>query len=162
MQQEQSMNRDWIEQYAAGADQLGKAIAGLSREQLNAHPVPGTWSIQQIVLHTMDSDLIASDRMKRVAVEERPTLIGYDETAFGRGLFYDQLDPHMACEVFEKNRRLTAEILRRLPDAAFARVGNHNERGEVSLADRLETYTGHLEHHLKFLRDKRKLVEGAR
>ncbi len=154
------MNRDWIEQYAAGAGKLGKAIAGLSREQLNAVPVPGTWSIQQIVFHLMDSDLIASDRMKRVAVEDRPTLIGYDETAFGRGLFYDQLDPQVACEVFEKNRLLTAEILRRLPDAAFARTGNHNERGVVSLADLLETYVGHLEHHLNFIRDKRKLVEG--
>jgi DinB family protein len=155
------MNRDWIEQYAAGADKLGKAISGLTRQQLNAFPVPGTWSIQQIVLHLMDSDLIASDRMKRVAAEQRPTLIGYDETAFGRELFYDQLDPHLACEVFAKNRQLTAEILRRLPETAFARIGNHNERGPVSLADLVETYVGHLEHHLKFIRDKRRLVEGT-
>jgi hypothetical protein len=49
---------------------------------MRAFPVPGTWSIQQIVLHMMDSDLIASDRMKRVIAEDRPTLIGYNETAF--------------------------------------------------------------------------------
>ena len=28
-----------------------------------AFPIPGTWSIQQIIMHLMDSDLIASDRM---------------------------------------------------------------------------------------------------
>ena len=111
------MNRDLIERYAAGASQPAEAIAGLSRDELNAFPVPGTWSIQQIVIHLMDSDLIGSDRMKRVAAEDRPpTLIGYDESAFACGLFYDQLDPRTACEVFQKNRQLTAEILRRLSD----------------------------------------------
>jgi uncharacterized damage-inducible protein DinB len=152
------MNRDLVERYAAGAGTLAPAIAGLSRQQLNAFPVPGTWSIQQIVLHLMDSDLIAADRMKRVAAENEPTLIGYDETAFAHKLFYEELDPRLACEIFEKNRLLTAEILRRLPDAAFARTGNHNERGKLTLADLVETYSGHLEHHLKFVHDKRRML----
>jgi len=153
------MNRDLIEKYAQGATLPAKAIAGLSRDQLNAFPVPGTWSIQQIVLHLMDSDLIAADRMKRVAAETRPpTLIGYDETAFAKGLFYEQLDPRLACEVFEKNRLLTAEILRRLPDEAFQRTGNHNENGVMTLAQLVQTYVGHLEHHLTFIRQKRKLL----
>jgi hypothetical protein len=156
------MDRDLIEQYAAGAGKLRASIAGLGRKELDAVPVPGTWSIQQIVLHMMDSDLIASDRMKRVAAEDRPpTLIGYDETAFARVLPYSQLDPQMACDIFEKNRIMTAEILRRLPDVAFARMGNHNERGPVSLADLVETYVGHLEHHLKFIHDKRRLLGKA-
>ena len=152
------MNRELIEQYATDAGKLRESIAGLTREQLNAFPVPGTWSIQQIVLHMMDSDLIASDRMKRVAAENNPTLIGYDETAFGNSLFYEELDPQLACEIFEKNRLLTAEILRRLPAASFARTGQHNERGTVSLQDLLETYVGHLEHHLKFIVEKRRLL----
>src|SRR5580700_9465271 len=117
------MNRDLIEQYVADAGKLRASIAGLSRKELNAFPVPGTWSMQQIVLHMMDSDLIASDRMKRVAAEENPTLIGYDETAFAKNLPYGDLDPQLACDIFEKNRLMTAEVLRRLPDAAFARIG---------------------------------------
>jgi uncharacterized damage-inducible protein DinB len=153
------MDRKLIEDYAAGAGKIGPAIAGLSREQLCAFPVPGTWSIQQIVLHLMDSDLIGADRMKRVAAEDKPpTLIGYDENAFARGLFYDQLNPRTACEVFEKNRLLTGEILRRLPAAAFDRTGMHNERGQVTLADLLKSYVEHLDHHLTFVQHKRKLV----
>ncbi len=153
------MQRDLVERYAAGADKPAAAIAGLSRQDLNAFPVSGTWSIQQIIIHLMDSDLIGSDRMKRVAAEERPpTLIGYDESAFARSLFYDQLDPREACEVFAKNRRLTAEILRRLPDAAYERVGDHNEHGRVTLAELVQTYADHLDHHLKFIDEKRKLL----
>jgi len=90
--------------------------------------------------------------------EDEPTLIGYDETAFSKKLYYDQLDPQLACDVFEKNRLLTAEILRRLPEAVFARIGNHNERGRESLATLLETYIDHLDHHLKFIHDKRRLL----
>lgn len=156
------MNRDLIERYAAGAGKPAQAIAGLSRQQLGAFPIPGTWSIQQIVLHLMDSDLIGSDRMKRVAAEDGPVLIGFDEAAFSQRLHYDQLDPRMACEIFEKNRLLTAEILRRLPATAFARSGNHSQRGPVTLAELLETYVGHLKHHLKFIHEKRRLLENTR
>ena len=101
----------------------------------------------------------ALDRMKRVAAETTPpTLIGYDETAFASKLFYDQLDPQAACDIFEKNRQLTAEVLRRLPDDAFDRTGNHNEHGRMTLAELVETYVGHLDHHLKFIDKKRAMV----
>ena len=177
------MDQALIDQYTAGAGKLGQAIKGLSQQELTAFPVPGTWSIQQIVLHVMDSDLIAADRMKRVAAEEKPpTLIGYDESAFARNLFYHELDVRTACEVFEKNRQLTGEILRRLPGTgddtshpparhhlpqprsgrlpreAFARKGHHNEHGDLTLAELLKMYVDHLEHHLKFIREKRKLL----
>ncbi len=153
------MNRQIIEQYAAGALQPARAIAGLSREQLNAFPVPGTWSIQQIVIHLMDSDLIGADRMKRVAAEDRPpSLIGYDETAFAKNLFPSELDPQLACEVFAKNRQLTAEILKRLPDEAFSRTGNHNEDGVMTLEVLVGKYVKHLNHHLTFIDQKRKLL----
>ncbi|HEY2148837.1 MAG TPA: DinB family protein, partial [Pirellulales bacterium] len=94
------MKKELVQQYAAGAERLSQAIAGLSQDELLAYPVPGTWSIQQIVLHLMDSDLISSDRMKRVIAEENPTLIGFDETAFTRGLFYEALDAALAADVF--------------------------------------------------------------
>jgi hypothetical protein len=153
------MSRELIDQYVAGADVPAKAIAGLEKAELLAFPVPGTWSIQQIILHLMDSDLIASDRMKRVAAEDRPpTLIGYDETAFAKNLAYDHVSARDAAEVFRLNRLITAELLRRLPTSAFKRVGHHNERGDVTLEGLLETYVGHVDHHLKFIREKRKLL----
>ena len=153
------MSQPMVAAYAAGAGKLAAAIDGLNRDDLNAFPVPGTWSIQQIVIHMMDSDLIASDRMKRVAAETKPpTLIGYDESAFAAGLSYHELDPQLACDVFERNRQLTAESLRRLPAEAYQRKGHHNEHGEITLAQLLKTYVEHLEHHLKFIRQKRELL----
>jgi hypothetical protein len=153
------MNRNLIEQYAAGAEVPAGSIAGLDRADLLAQPVPGTWSIQQIVLHLMDSDLIGSDRMKRVAAENHPTLIGYDESAFAARLGYERLSVADASEIFRLNRLMTAEILRRLPDEAFQRSGHHNEKGEVTLEHLVETYVEHLDHHLAFIRRKRELLD---
>jgi uncharacterized damage-inducible protein DinB len=153
------MHRQLIERYESEAGDLRQVAAGLSREQLLATPVPGTWSIQQIVLHTVDSDLVSSDRMKRIIAEDRPLLIGYDETKFAARLFYEDLEPRLACDLFEKNRQLTAEILRRLPDEAFERWGVHNERGKINLNEYLAGVVDHLQHHLKFAREKRAMVE---
>ncbi len=147
-----------IDRYAAGADDLGQAIAGLSREQLNAFPVPGTWSIQQIVLHLFDSDLIYSDRMKRVIAEDRPLLVRCDETTYAANLHYDAMSAPLACGIFAGNRQLTAALLRRLPEGAFQRAGVHTARGLVTLAELVAGAVEHLEHHLKFAAEKRALL----
>ena len=152
------MDRALIERYVAGAAAPAKAIEGLSRQELNSFPVPGTWSVQQVVLHLMDSDLIGSDRMKRVIAEESPTLLAYDETAFAKRLHYEDLDPVTACEVFRLNRLLTGAVLRKLPDEAFARAGMHTERGRETLADLVEGYADHLDHHMKFVQEKRRAL----
>ena len=148
-----------VEEYARGGPLLSQAIIGLTEQQFRARPVPVTWSIGQIVLHLLDSDLNASERMKRVIAEDNPPLIGMDESLFAERLFYDELDPQLAAEMFGLNRKLTAEILRRVPEEGFGRIGTHNQRGQVTLAGLVELYVGHLDHHLKFLRHKRRLLQ---
>ncbi|MFO0946554.1 MAG: DinB family protein [Planctomycetota bacterium] len=152
------MMKEWIERYAQGAEVPANGIRGLTPQDRIARPVPNTWSIQEIVLHLMDSDLIGADRMKRVIAEENPSLIGYNETAFANNLFYHELDAEAACKIFAMNRWMTVEILRRLPESAFARKGIHNEAGEVTLATLLETYVNHLAHHMRFLEQKRAML----
>lgn len=147
-----------IQEYKAGASRVAAAIAGLGAAELDAVPVAGTWSIREIVLHLADSDLIASERMKRVIAEENPTLMAYDESAFAQRLGYQRLDATCACELFRLNRLQTADILASLPLPAFARCGNHSEKGRVTLHDLVEGYIAHLSHHLKFIEQKRQLL----
>lgn len=150
-----------VQLYAEGAGVLAEAIQGLTAEQLRSRPVRGTWSIQEIVLHLLDSDLVASHRMKRIIAEDNPRLEAYDESAFTARLHYHELDPALACEVFRLNRRLTAATLRELGPAEFERTGVHAEAGPVTLGVLVRSYAQHLEHHLRFLREKRALVTEA-
>jgi len=153
------MYQDLIDQYAAGGEKLSLAIRGLTREDLLAVPPAdanvGQWSIQQVVIHCMDSDLIATDRMKRVIAEDNPTLIAFDETRFAKNLHYESQPAEDAVKVFALNRRMFAGVLRRLPDAAFSRKGTHNERGAVNVGGYLKSTIEHLDHHIEFIHKKR-------
>ena len=152
------MDRSRIEVFANGGTRLIKSMSGLTREQLLAFPVPGTWSLQQIAIHMMDSDLIGSDRMKRIAAMEKPLLIGYDETAFSLLPGTNDLDALEACRIFDSNRKMLATILRQLPDESFARIGIHSEAGAVSLQKMVDKYIDHLEGHLVHVLHKRSLL----
>jgi hypothetical protein len=148
-----------IEHYAAGGEKLSLAIRGLTREDLLSVPDPaakiGLWSIQQVVIHCMDSDLVSIDRLKRMIAEDNPTLIGYSENKFSANLFYNDQPAEDAVKLVELARRTFAHVLRKLPAAAFERVGTHNERGKITVGSYLKSTADHLDHHIKFIHDKR-------
>ena len=147
-----------IHEYEVGGEKLRNAIKGATPEDLLAYPVPGTWSIQEIVIHMMDSDLIGTDRMKRTIAQDQPQLIGYDETAFIKNLYPAEQSIEDALTIFDLNRKMFTRILRRLPAEAFERTANHNERGVLTLGQQLKSYVNHLDHHIKFIIDKREML----
>jgi hypothetical protein len=155
------MARDLIDQYASGGEKLSQAIRGLTREDLLAPPPAdvgpevGKWTIQQVVIHCMDSELVSADRLKRMIAEDNPKLIGYDENKFVANLFYAEQDAEQAVKIVDLNRKLFAGALRKLPNSAWDRKGTHNERGVITVASYLKDVVNHLEHHIKFIHAKR-------
>lgn len=106
----------------------------------------------------MDSHLTMACRMRKIIAEDNPLLTAYDESAFVRSLYYDKTDAKTAAEIFRLVQRMMAHVLRQLPDSAFQRSGIHTERGKVSLGEFVPDYIQHVEHHMKFLREKRKAL----
>ncbi len=147
-----------IDPYLAGPATLRAAVRGMTREQLTARPVAGKWSTLEVVCHLADFDPILADRMKRVIAEDRPQLLGADEKRFAAALAYHQRDVEEELALIEQTRAQMARILRTLPDEALARVGVHNERGELSLERLLTIATNHLPHHVRFIHEKRQAL----
>jgi hypothetical protein len=147
-----------VESYAAGPAALRQATAGLSREQLTARPVPGKWSTLEVVCHLADFEPVLADRMKRVIAEDKPTLIGADENRFAAALAYHDRDLEEELTIIERTRSQLARILRTLPEAALQRVGNHNERGPLTLGQLLTTAANHIPHHVRFIHEKRQAL----
>ena len=154
-------NRESIASYASDAAAVGDAIAGLSRQQLLEVPVPGTWSIQRIVIHLADSEQVFADRMKRVIAEENPSLMAFDQDRWMKSLDYDGQSAAGAATLIELTRTQLAAVLRSLPQSAFSREGIHSQAGPMTLAAIMEKAVGHLRHHLKFLLEKRAMVEST-
>ena len=147
-----------VADYLAGPPLLRQAVAGMTRDQLTARPVPGKWSTLEVVCHLADFDPILADRMKRVIAEDKPTLLGADENRVAAALAYHERDIEEELTLIEQTRRQLARILRTLAPEALQRVGNHNERGPLSLEKLLTTATNHIHHHVKFIREKRQAL----
>src|SRR5690349_18458076 len=122
-----------VEQYLAGPQQLRQLVAGMSREQVVARPIAGKWSTLEVVAHLADFDPIFADRMKRIIAEETPTLMGADEKKFTAALCYQDRDIEEELTIIDMTHRQLARILRKLPESVLQRVGNHNERGPLTL-----------------------------
>jgi len=149
------MNHSSVEQYARGIGLIDYAIKGLTPDELKRHPGPGDWSVAQVVVHLMDSDLVGADRMKRVIAEENPVLLAYDENKWAKHLMYEEQPLETATSLFDLNRRQMALVLSRLDAAVFSRSGRHTERGVETLAQLVDDYAEHLDHHLRFIYEKR-------
>lgn len=152
------MHAELIKRFATDADLLAREIVGLTDADLDARPVAGQWTIRELVWHVVDSDIILGDRMRRIIAEDRPSLIGFDETLFTQRLFYQQRELGPGVKLFELNRLVLADILGRLQPSDFERVGIHNEVGPLTLLQLLEKTVAHPLHHHKFLVEKRRLL----
>src|SRR5947208_6481495 len=104
-----------VEKYLVGPKTLRQAVAGMTREQLVARPVPGKWSTLEVVCHLADFEPIGADRMKRVIAEDKPTLIGADEKHFASALHYHDRDLEEELTIIDRTRRQTAGVHRNAP-----------------------------------------------
>jgi len=144
-----------IDAYLDGITQLRHVVADMNHEQLRARPVAGRWSTLEVVCHLADSEQIWCHRMKRVIAEERPLLIGYDESRFTAALSYHQSELNQELALLEGMRHQMARILRGLPSLAWSRTGVHNERGLVTLDQMLQAEVEHVPHHIAHIIQKR-------
>ena len=152
-------NEDLVERYEAGAEKVAHAIQNLTAEDLLAVPDPsagvGKWSIQQVVIHIGDAEAAFADRIRRMVAQDNPRLEAWDENQFVARLFYEKQSASDAAEMIRLTRLQVSRILRAAGAAALSRKGNHTERGPVTVADALKHASDHLDHHVKFIHDKR-------
>src|SRR5262245_60712173 len=146
------------EAFLAGAGMLRQAVKGMSQQQLVARPVADKWSMLEVVCHLVDSDQAWIHRMKRIVAEDRPLLIGYDETRFSKSLNYHERDIDEELALFELSRRNMARVLRQLPDEALARTGIHSESGLLTLQKANEKENENVADHGTFNEEKAGIV----
>jgi hypothetical protein len=110
---------------------------------------PGKWNLRQILVHLSDAETVLLDRLRRIASEEHPPLIAFDENLWTKNLFYMSRDLVLARQQFEIARRNVLELARKLPDSTDQRTGLHSEAGALAFATVLEKIHKHNAHHLE-------------
>jgi hypothetical protein len=147
-----------IEEYLAGPGLLRRAVAGMTRDQLLARPVPGKWSTLEVVCHLADYEPIYADRMKRVIALDGPELLKGDPGRFAARLAYDRRGLEEELSLIELTRTQMAHILRGLPPEDFRRTGTHPRDGALTLENLLRRVTAHIPHHARFIEEKRRAL----
>jgi hypothetical protein len=144
-----------LERYRRGPELLAVVLTGVFGDEEDFAPAPGKWTVRQIVAHLADIELVAAHRYRQVIAEESPTLAGIDQDAWAAGLDYARRKPKQSLETFRRLRAENYELLKGLPPEAFARSGNHTERGTVVLGELVAGYAEHVESHARQLQEMR-------
>ena len=63
-----------IKSYEFAPAIIDSIIAGLNNKQLHYQPGDNEWSINQVIVHLADTEMFFCERMRKVIVEEKPTL----------------------------------------------------------------------------------------
>lgn len=143
-----------ITRYVAGYDEVVRALDGATAAELDARPGPGKWTAREIVHHLADSEMTSAIRLRKLIVEDRPLIQGYDQDEFARRLYYDRpIEASLAA--FRAARETTAQILERMSEAEWAREGTHSESGSYAVERWLEIYAAHAHNHADQIRRAR-------
>jgi hypothetical protein len=136
-----------IEKYSAGYQEVINALDGFPAESLTAHPIPGKWSAREIVHHLADSESTSAIRLRRLLVEDKPLIQGYDQDQFASKLRYNERDMAPSLEAFRSARATTAQLLSLMSEEEWKLEGVHSESGRYTAEDWLAIYAAHAHSH---------------
>jgi hypothetical protein len=147
-----------LDAYLAGPNQPRNVVAGTGREQLVSRPVPGRWSVLEVVCHLADTDANIAHRIKRVLSEDRPAFDRVRRDLLHAALTYHERDVEEELMLFDFGRRQVARILAASPAGAWDRTGVVGDRGDRSVAQLVDGAVQHLSHHLASVAEKRRAL----
>ena len=136
-----------IRRYEEGPARLRAAWEKVPPEARKWRPGEGKWSAHEVVCHAADSETNAAIRIRFLAAEPSPRIVGYDQAKWAQVFDYHAAPVEPAMAAVEAVRANTAALLRRLPESAWEAEGTHTEYGSYTGDDWLTMYAEHLEKH---------------
>ncbi len=134
---------------AATAGRLGRAMRGASPQRLARRPAPGKWSVNEIVAHLSESEVVIGYRIRAIAGAPGTPIQPFDQDAWAAAGNYAARDAKKSLALFRAVRESNLEWLRRLRPEQWKHYGMHAERGEESIETIVSMMAGHDLNHLK-------------
>lgn len=141
-----------IRLYLEGYHKFKACLDELPSEMWDFKPAPEKWSVREIVIHTMDSEINAYIRCRKIIAESGSTITTYDQDKWVKELNYKNQNIEIAVEVFKFLRQMTHDLLSSLPDELWDNYIVHPESGEIKLTDWLKIYIVHITKHCSQMR----------
>jgi hypothetical protein len=137
-----------IEQIKQMPAKLEAAVAGLSNQQLDTPYGEGKWTPRQVVHHVADSHMNALARMKLILTENAPTWFAYKQDEWVKTPDVTALPPQISLGIIKGVQERMAKLLENLSDNDWQKMGNHPERGMMTIDDLAALYARHGDKHV--------------
>ncbi len=133
-----------IENYRTAFDEFVTALNQIPKEAWLFKPAPKEWSVHQVIVHLADSETNSYLRARRLAAEPGQPLMGYNQDIWADNLDYHNTNYEDALETTRLVRKLTYDLLKRLPDDVWGNTAVHPEYPEPYTFEKwLRIYADH-------------------
>lgn len=137
-----------IESFRRGPEILKEALGRYPHESWSFKPAQDAWSIREIVVHILDSEVNGYIRCRALVAEPGKTIMAYDQDRWVTELCYEAQDIDDTLALFTLLRTATTRLLSTMPATAWEHTIHHPERGMMTLDDWLQMYESHVPMHL--------------
>ena len=140
--------RDPLKMQAAYPAKLARAVRGLSKAQLTRRPRPKKWSIQEILGHLADTEVVYGWRLRLMLAEPGQVIQPYDQDVWASALAYKKQPVGKLLEQVRVLREANLRLVKSVPRKYWNRYGMHLERGKETVGRTVVLLAGHDVNHM--------------
>jgi hypothetical protein len=140
-------SNELLSRLAETVSRLNRVVSGGRTGKWNKRPEEG-WSAHEILAHVRASNEILTPRVYQTLVRDNPPLPSFDERKWVEVCGYDQQSIDVLFERISSQTQELIHVLRRAPESAWQRSGNHEERGSITVEQLVVHLVAHEEEHI--------------
>lgn len=143
-----------IEKYGRAYDDFIAGLNQIPKEAWLFKPAPKEWSVHQVIVHLADSETNSYLRARRLIADPELPVMAYDQDLWADKLDYHDQSTEDALNVLKGVRKMTYDLIRKLPDEMWSRSAPHPEYKEPYTFEKwLRIYSNHPYEHLGQIQD---------
>lgn len=144
----ENQRKEKIANYLGGHEELKDALNKIPQEAWQYKPSPAEWSIHEIIIHIIDSEINGCVKLKKIISEPDTISPNYDQDLWADNLPYHKMSIDLALELFGLLRRQNSEMLNLVEASKWNNKLRHEQLGSVTIDSWLDIYIDHISGHI--------------
>jgi len=132
---------------------LTSYLSSIEERDLDEKYGPDKWSIREVILHIVDTEIIFNYRALCTSRYEKQILPGFDQDDYILPEQFKNLDKNYILDYFCKTRDASIIMFKGFTDAQWLQVG-HMSSYTMTLRSFPFMLAGHFDHHMQILKER--------
>lgn len=137
-----------IHYYEQTAVKIRQSVEGISEQLITWKPGPDKWSIQEIIGHLMDSNIVNSYRIRKIFSEPVTPIVTFAHEEWVNEQQFNETPLAEILDAYDALTRYNALLLKKLTEEQWQKYGMKVEE-QISIAHIIDKFIcNHVEKHL--------------